>query len=587
MRQCPRRMIIRAVGEASQTQGRPRERFLYDRDLQLTRTDLWAWTDAVRRVETPASAGHTSELLEAMRDPQFYDADPHDTVELRETHSSWVFLVDERAFKLKKPLVLPFLDYSSVERRRLMCQREVALNRPLAGDLYRGVRSIVRRGGRLRLAADTPDGIEHVVEMRRYDEDATLAAALARGLISPGDIRPIAERLARFHAGSAVHRHGAGTVARLKRAIDGNFETLLAQRDLVDPVRVLSAQRFVDAFLAGHGALLVGRDRAGWVRECHGDLRAKHVLLGEQVQIVDCIEYADDLREIDVAEDLALLIMDLTRGGRPDLARSLAAHYRAAGGNPGSDQMLAFHAAVGAWARAKLAALRAVDPMAGKSTRIDAAAEARELFGIGEHLSWQARLPLALIVCGPPAAGKTALAAALAERSGLPVLSADEIRRRIAGLEARERAPRGAHAQPPNERTYLELGRLAAEQLAATGGVIVDATFGQRQMREAFASAFGEATPALFCECRAPLDVLRRRARAQLSERRRISDEGLSLSTRLAERFDPLEADIAAQHHLVLRADQPPAEVSDDLVAMLDRHLARAPVASTTTEAPA
>jgi len=567
------------VAELSQTRARTSERFLYERDShsnsQFTRTNLWAWGDAIRRVETPPGGpSGPGEILAAMRDPSFYGAEAREPIVLRETHVSWVFLVADRAYKLKKPLVLPFLDYGNVTARRLMCQREVALNRPLGGDIYLGVRAIVNRGGCLQLGQDCEDAVDYLVEMRRFDEDSTLAAALAGGQASKHNIGAVAGRIARFHAASAPRRRDPEVVAEIARTVDGNTEELLRHDELFDPTRVLATQRFADAFLAGHAPLLKWRARTGRVRECHGDLRAEHILLGEEVRAIDCVEFDNAFREIDVAEDLAFLVMDLARVGHAELAQTLVSEYRSSGGDAGPDELIAFHASIKALVRAKVAALLSVDASAPAAMRACACDDARELFALGERLAWQARLPLALVVCGPPAAGKSTLAQTLADQSGLRVVAVDETRKSTAALTAR--APREVYATEVGKQTYSELGREAAAQLAGSSGVIVDATFGQRTAREAFAAAFGEAHPTIFCECRAPVDVLRRRARARLADPHRASDAGPSLAARLAERFEPLETDIAPQHHFVLRSDRPVAELAADIVAMLDSRLASA-----------
>jgi len=213
------------------------------------------------------------------------------------------------------------------------------------------------------------------------------------------------------------------------------------------------------------------------------------------------------------------------------------------------------------------------------AARTGACDDAREHLALAERLAWRARLPRALVVCGPPAAGKSLLAQALGERSGLEVVSADETRKTLTGVARTARAPRDAYATEVSARTYGELGRQAAACMAGSGGVIVDATFGQRNLREAFARAFGEAHPTIFCECRAPVDVLRRRARARISDPHRVSDAGPTIAARLAERFEPLEADISPQNHLVLRSDRPVGELASDIVAMLDSRLAGAETA--------
>ena len=553
---------------------------LFEHNDRLTRSDLWAWRDAVDRTTRPLappnrdSAGGNSDfesVVAAMSDPAFYPDAP-DTVEVRETHISWVFLAGDRAYKLKKPVVLPFLDYGSVARRREMCEREIELNQRLAGEVYLRLRAIVRRDGHLQLAPAGPDAIEHVVEMRRFDETATLAALVAAGRATPEMIAAVGRRLAAFHANADSYPVSGRVLARATQIADANFESLLAN-GAIDSGRVFAARRFADAFMAGHAAILDARAAGGHVREGHGDLRAEHVLIGETVQVFDCAEFDAELRSVDVGADLALLVMDLARLGRPDLARTLVDAYRHAGGDPGPDELIAFHAANGAWVRAKVA-LRDSAPGTPPQRQADAPDEASGLFALGERLAWQARLPLTLIVCGPPASGKSELARRLSDVSGLPLVSSDETRKRLAGRQATQRAPQDAYSVSATERTYADLGAQAAGQIGVSGGAIVDATLARRTDRQAFSAAcVGLPAPLVF-ECRAPAQVIQMRAHGREADPRRASDAGPQIAARLRGQFEALADDVAADRHYVLRTDQPAARTVEDVIAMLDRRLA-------------
>jgi uncharacterized protein len=558
----------------------PAEPTLFEHNDRLTRSDLWAWRDAVDRTTRPLappnhdSAGNSDfeSVVAAMGDPEFYPDAP-DTVEVRETDISWVFLAGDRAYKLKKPVVLPFLDYGSVARRREMCEREIELNQRLAGELYLGLRAIVRRDGRLQLAPAGPDAIEHVVEMRRFDETATLAALVAAGRATPEMLAAVGRRLAAFHANADSYPVGGEVLSRATQIANANFESLLTN-GAIDSGRVFAARRFADAFMAGHAAILDARAAGGHVREGHGDLRAEHVLIGETVQVFDCAEFDAALRTVDVGADLAFLVMDLARLGRPDLARTLVDAHRHAGGDPGPDELIAFHAANRAWVRAKVAALRGSAPGTPPTRQTDALDEASELFALGERLAWQARLPLTLIVCGPPASGKSELARELSEVSGLPVVSSDKTRKRLAGLQATQRAPQDAYSVSATERTYADLGAQAAGQIGVSGGVIVDATFARRADRQAFSAAcVGLPAPLVF-ECRAPAQVIQMRAHGREADPRRASDAGPQIAARLRGQFEALADDVAAARHFALRTDQPAARVVEDVIAMLDRRLA-------------
>jgi uncharacterized protein len=249
-------------------------------------------------------------LAAALASPDAYGgAGP---VELRETHISWVFLVGDRAYKLKKPVVLPFVDYGTPERRRAMCEEEVRLNRRLAPEVYLGARAVVATAEGVALApAGTPDAIDHVVEMRRFDEARTLAAHVTHG----GEYYPalvaVGRRLAAFHAAADVPPADHATAA-LHAALAENVDTLLAHSpDREFTTQVAALARFTEAFFAARRAELEARAAAGRVRDGHGDLRAEHVLLERGVEIVDCLEFDPALRIVDAGCDLAFLLMDL------------------------------------------------------------------------------------------------------------------------------------------------------------------------------------------------------------------------------------------------------------------------------------
>lgn len=510
-----------------------------------------------------------------MSSPDFYPDRPG-RVEVRETHISWVFLAGERAYKLKKPVVLPFLDYGTLARRREMCREEVRLNEHLAGGLYLGVRAVAARGGGLELAdQDDPEAIDYVVEMRRYDERATLAARLASGELRQAEVAEVARLLARFHgqAPRALSTAAAPALVLERRLTEDFHELLAAVQQRGEVERVLAMERFAHAFVVACAPALDERADRGLVREVHGDLRAEHVLLDGAPKIVDCIEFDRALRSLDVADDLAFLVMDLTAHGGERFARALVDAYREAGGDAGEERLLAFYAAHRALVRAKVELLRAAQSPAASSEQSRHSALARDLLALAERFGWQARLPLAILVCGLPATGKTQLARALASASHLAHLSSDATRKRLAGIAPTRRASAGAYAEDFNRMTYGELGRLAAKEVGAHGGVLVDATFRHRADRDAFARAFAGAAPALFVECQAPMHTRAARAAARERDPLRVSDASLQVVLREGSDWEPL-AEAAAEAHVVLRGDRPVQAQIVDLMALLDQRVA-------------
>ena len=521
----------------------------------------------------PPPTAMSETVRDALARPETYSHRPA-SVDVRETHISWVFLAGRLVYKLKKPLVLDFLDYGTPERRREMCVEEVRLNRRLAPDLYLGVRGLALATDGVELTdEDDPRALDFVIEMRRYDEAQTLAAKLERGELQRRDVVEVGRLLARFHGDAPRVTPDGAPVLAAERRFERNLQELLGnveQRSEIE--RVQSLERFAHAFVTARAHTFVARASRGRVREGHGDLRGEHVLLGDRVRIVDCVEFDPRLRELDVADDLAFLVFDLAARGGERFAESLVQAYRDAGGDPGPDSLIAFYAAYRALVRAKVALVRGAQLPATSAEHGQQSAHARDLITLAERFAWRARRPLVIVVCGVPASGKSHLARALSVLSGLPHLSSDVIRKQLAGLRPTQRAPDGTYDAQWSERTYAELARRASSELAAAGGAIVDATFRHRADRRAFAAASVAASHTLFIECQAPSRILAARASQREHDPNHVSDATLAIVVREQSQWEPLD-EVPASAHLTVRTDRPLEQITADVLALLDRRL--------------
>ncbi len=397
-------------------------------------------------------------------------------VAVRETHIGVVFLIGDRVYKLKKPVNLGFLDFSTPERRLIACRREVELNRRLAPDVYLGVVTVPEVAG-------APG--DHLVVMRRMPDDRRLST-LARSDVPLRDaITRLARVLAAFHGGAerGPHVDAEGTRA----ALSGRWEASFAQVDEVGAevlpaeLRAEIARRTRD-FLAGRAELFASRIADGRIVDGHGDLIADDIfVLDDGPRVLDCLEFDDRLRRLDGLDDVAFLAMDLERLGRTELGALLLDRYAEYTGDPAPAALRAHYIAYRAYVRVKVACLRHAqgDHSAGEEARTYADIAVRHL------RRGEVRL---VLVGGLPGSGKTTLAGLLADELGAVLLSSDRLRKELAGLDPARHAAApyrsGIYAREHTERTYTELLRRAGELLSRGESVVLDASWSAAEERD-------------------------------------------------------------------------------------------------------
>lgn len=327
------------------------------------------------------------ELLSFLLDARNYPDHPAD-VALIESHMSLVFLAGDRVYKMKKPIRLAFLDYSSLANRLANCERELFLNRELAPDIYLGLMVITRdAAGRLRFGG-AGDAVEWLVVMRRLDDARLLNHAIPQQQVEADDIVALAAVLARFYARARAvpinaeeHRHWWFEMASRNAASLGTPAFGLSEEQVQ---RIIAAQH---AFLSGKGDLLAERVSAGWIRDGHGDLRPDHVHLGPPVHVIDRLEFDEKLRRCDPFDEITDLGVECERLGaawvRPLLVDQLALRL----GHRPPEDLLNFYAGMRAALRARLAIehLRAPDT--------------------GRHAAWRARAQACLDLAAKYACG--------------------------------------------------------------------------------------------------------------------------------------------------------------------------------------
>jgi aminoglycoside phosphotransferase family enzyme/predicted kinase len=486
-----------------------------------------------------------------------------------ETHVSWVFLTGPYAYKVKKPLRLPFLDYSTAARRERLCREELRLNRRHAPDLYVDVVPITGRPDAPRIGAGAGAAFEHALRMRQFDPDDELGRRLQRGVVTADEIARFAEDLARMHAHAerAEPSSPFGLPDSVHRVTRDNFAELrewLPEGASRADVDVLEAT--LGATFERLQARMAARRDEGRVREGHGDLHCGNVVRWRgRLVAFDGLEFDPALRYIDVANDLAFLSMDLGAHGRADLRHVLLDRWTEASGDYDAVELLPYYEPARALVRAKVAALQARQ----HAGRPDEAAARRA----SEYLAWARRhaergAPLLVVMVGLSGSGKTWLARRIAGSIRALHLRSDVERKRLAGLGpldgSRSAAGAGIYTPEFNTRTYARLLDCARACLAGREHVVVDAANLRRHEREAFvklAADIGARVKLVHCE--APMHVLRERVAGRQATRRDASEATVEVLERQPSYWEALTAAERATAEVVDTSE--PARIDEAL----------------------
>ncbi len=450
-----------------------------------------------------SAPGDDPSWLADLEGPGAYPDDPGASAGIQriDTHISHVFLTAARAYKIRRPVRLSFLDFSSAEERLADCLREVALNRRLAAEVYLGIAPIIADAagagvhiGRVGEAPDTSAGVvEHCVVMRRLPTGRDLRSMLARGEATDAHVDRIAERLASFHAAHSLGRPSPSAaedwLARATAPARANIDTLAAAPpSLAPPAEVDEARRLAARFVEEWREDFDARRADGRVVDGHGDLHTEHVWFehdSSEPLMIDCLEFRDDFRCIDAASDIAFLAMDLTYQGRADLAARFLRRYARAGGDYHLFAVVDYFLSYRALVRAKVASLVATDASMSAAQRDHAVESVRRHLDLA--LGFLApRGPGSLVLtCGTIGTGKTTVAEALADVTGGVVISSDWLRRDT--VQPAREAPYGGGRYSEQARAAVYDRLLAEARHVVKSGrtVILDATWARRSRRDA------------------------------------------------------------------------------------------------------
>ncbi len=321
------------------------------------------------------------EIVKVLLDPQIYPHRP-ERVELVQTQMSFVFLTGDYVYKLKKPVDLGYLDYTTLEKRNYFCHQEVILNRRLCPEVYLGVAQIAEEEGRI-VAEGKGEAMEYAVKMRRLPQERTMDNLLRRNQVSEEMVARVARKVAEFHHKAEGNEEisSFGDIGVVVTNTDENFAQteryigISISREKYGTIRA-----YTQSFIKGNDLLFRQRTKQGRIRDCHGDLHAPHVCFTNGICIFDCIEFNERFRYCDVASEIAFLAMDLDYHRHPDLSQHFVRSYQEASGDQELEQLIDFYKCYRAYVRGKVESFKLDDPHISEEEKRTILAIARRYF---------------------------------------------------------------------------------------------------------------------------------------------------------------------------------------------------------------
>jgi aminoglycoside phosphotransferase family enzyme/predicted kinase len=483
--------------------------------------------------------------IQALLSPAAYPH-PAPRVDLVQTHISYVFLAGDFVYKVKKPVDLGFLDFTTLEKRRFYCQEEVLLNRRLCPGTYLDVVPIAYVAGEVCVDAAGPV-VDYAVKMRRLPEDRMMERLLRRGAVDSEMLRGLAAKIADFHAAAETNEHirsfgGLDTIM-------GNWRENFEQTEpfvgrTVSRRQYRDIEAYVEGFAEREAALLRRRVEEGRIRDCHGDLRAEAVCFQDGICIFDCIEFNERFRYSDTAADLAFLAMDLDFRRRRALSDELVGLYLGMSGDVTLPLVLDFYKCYRAYVRGKVDGFQLDEPEVPAEQKAAAQRRARRYFRLAHRYARPGVGRALVMMVGVTGTGKSYLANALAGRLGAALISSDATRKLLAGIAPTERREEpidsGLYSPEATDRTYAAMLEQARPFLADDKPVILDATYHSRRRREgAVALARSLGARLLAVECVADEGLVRQRLGERRDQPWTTSDGRLEVYEAQRSRYEP------------------------------------------------
>lgn len=516
--------------------------------------------DTASPISSISEPGDSSRLIRNLCEKGKY---PHTvtSINLIETHISWVLLTGSFVYKIKKPVNFGFLDFSTLEKRHYFCQEELRLNRRFTEDLYLDVVPITGTAEYPEIGGDG-QAIEYAVKIRQFPAGFILTELAKAGKLKKEDIDRIADMLAGFHANIARAEQDSpyGDSKTIKKWFDENFDHINPRlTDESQLARIRSIQNWGLKTWQDLTELMRQRKLGGHVRECHGDLHLGNMtLFNGKIILFDCIEFNPMLRWIDVISEVAFLQVDLSHAGCETLGYRFLNRYLHATGDYQGLRLLRYYLVYRALVRAKVALLRLEQQQTQATGSPKPALEFKEYcqyMDLAERFT-QAPSPLLILTHGYSGSGKSTIAGELAENLGAIQLRSDIERKRIYGYTAMESSgsglDTGLYSSKAGQETYRKLAELARDVIAGGFPAIIDAAFLKAEQRKLFKS--------LATECGARFIIIDFQASPETLRQRVL--------TRQQQKTDPSEATLAVLAQQLQTAEALSDEEADGVISL-------------------
>jgi uncharacterized protein len=462
-----------------------------------------------------------TELLDATAHPEYpedFYPPPDTSIQLIQTHVSYVLLTADYAYKVKKPVNFGFLDYSTLEKRKFYCEEELRLNQRAASELYLDVLPITRSGTEAspRYELDgSGEVVDYVVRMRQFPQDALLTTLFERGELTAELLQELARVIADFHAHTQTSDYirSFGTVEQVRQAFDENFEQTEQYIGGPQTQQQFDETRdYCDRFFATQKDLFEARMRQDRIRECHGDLHLRNICYwNDRLWLFDCIEFNEPFRFVDVMFDIAYIVMDLEARERPDLSSIFLNAYMEQTGDWEGLQVLPIYVSRQTYVRAKVTSFLLNDPGIPEREK----QKASETAALYYRLAWEYAQPpqgRLIMMSGLSGSGKTTVARQLAQQLNAIHIRSDAVRKHLGGIPLMQRGGDDLYTPEMTQKTYDRLLELGIKLASQGYTVILDAKYDQQALRQSvISSTESNHIPLQIFHCDAPMDVLRDR----------------------------------------------------------------------------